>query len=346
MPRIFRRTETLLAITLAVICLIIGILNPVFLTTANLFNLLRAFIVLGIFAMGSLMVMISGGIDVSFTAIAVFAMYSSSKILIALYPDSPVWIAIVISAVIGLGLGLINAFFISTFNLPTLIVTLATLSMFHGFLLFVIGNDILRDAPESYIDFARSSLATVPTESGGTASLHPAILITVVVIVGVWFFLDYTMLGRGVYALGGARDAAERAGFSISGIQYTIYGLVGLLAGVAGMIFGALNRQPNPQDIVGTELTVIAAVVLGGASLTGGRGTVLGTILGVILIVVLNNSLNLIGVPPVWQRVVIGAVILIGTGIPALQAQRDERRGPQITARHAEPRSPAVLQQP
>lgn len=342
MTRYFRRTEVLLAITLAIISIAIGYRNPVFISTANLFNLLRASIVLGIFAMGSLMVIISGGIDVSFTAIAVFSMYSASKILIALYPDSPVWIALVISALIGLGLGLINAFFISTFNLPTLIVTLATLSMFHGFLLFVIGNDILRDAPASFTEFARSALVTVPTESGGTSSLHPAIIITAIVTVGVWFFLDYTMLGRGVYALGGSRDAAERAGFSIPKIQYTIYGLVGLLAGIAGMIFGALNRQPNPQDIVGTELTVIAAVVLGGASLTGGRGTVMGTILGVMLIVVLNNSLNLIGVPPVWQRVVVGAVILIGTGIPALQAQREERRGPQVTASYTETRSPVA----
>jgi simple sugar transport system permease protein len=340
--RIFRRTETLLAITLAVICVLIGFLNPVFFTTANLFNLLRASIVLGIFAMGTLMVIISGGIDVSFTAIAVFSMYSASKILIAYYPESPVWVALVLSALIGLGLGLINAFFISTFNLPTLIVTLATLSMFHGFLLFVIGNDILRNAPASFTAFARSALRTVPTEAGGTAGLHPAILITVVVVIGVWLFLDYTMLGRGIYALGGSRDAAERAGFSVPQIQYTIYGLVGLLAGVAGMIFGALNRQPNPQDIVGSELTVIAAVVLGGASLTGGRGTVLGTVLGVALIVVLNNSLNLIGVPPVWQRVVIGAVILIGTGIPALQAQREERRGPQIDVHPVDARAPAA----
>jgi simple sugar transport system permease protein len=344
--RIFRRTETLLAITLAVICLFIGWRNPVFFTTANLFGLLRASMVIGIFAMGSLMVLVSGGIDVSFTAIAVFAMYSASKLLVAFFPGAPVWVAILISALIGLGLGLINAFFISTFNLPTLIVTLATLSMFHGFLLFVIGNDILRDAPPSYIEFARSSLLTVPTESGGTASLHPAIFITIVVILGIWFFLDYTMLGRGVYAMGGSRDAAERAGFSIPGIQYTIYGLVGLLAGIGGMIFGALNRQPNPQDIVGTELTVIAAVVLGGASLTGGRGTVLGTILGVALIVVLNNSLILVGVPPVWQRVVIGAVILIGTGIPALQAQRELRRGPQAIARRSDVAAPVVPTQP
>jgi len=130
------------------------------------------------------------------------------------------------------------------------------------------------------------------------------------------------MLGRGVYALGGSREAAERAGFNISRIEYFIYGFVGLLSGVAGMTFGALNRQANPQDIVGSELNVIAAVVLGGAQLTGGRGTVIGTILGVALVVIMNNSLILIGVPSVWQRVVIGLIILIGTGLPALQARR------------------------
>jgi simple sugar transport system permease protein len=327
--RYLRRTETLVGLTIIAISLIIGIINPIFFSVGNLFDLLRSSIVIGIFAMGTLMVIVSGGIDVSFTAVAAFAMYSASKILIAWYPDAPIWLALVISALIGLGLGLINAFFISKFNLPTLIVTLGTLSMFHGFLLFAIGNDILRDAPASYTEFARSALVKVPTESGGTSSLHPAILVTVVVVIAVWLFLDFTMLGRGVYALGGSRDAAERAGFSIPRIQYSIYGFVGLLAGIAGMIFGALNRQPNPQDMVGTELTVIAAVVLGGASLTGGRGTVLGTVLGVTLIVILNNSLILVGVPSVWQRVVVGAVILIGTGIPAIQAQRALQRGPQ-----------------
>ncbi|MCB0202945.1 MAG: ABC transporter permease, partial [Anaerolineae bacterium] len=90
--------------------------------------------------------------------------------------------------------------------------------------------------------------------------------------------------------------------------------------------FGSLARQANPQDIVGMELNVIAAVVLGGAQLTGGRGTVIGTVLGVILVVIANNSLILIGVPSVWQRVVIGAIILIGTGIPAIQARRAGKR--------------------
>ena len=129
-----------------------------------------------------------------------------------------------------------------------------------------------------------------------------------------------------IYALGGAREAAERAGFNISRIQYFIYGFVGLLSGIAGMTYGSLNRQANPQDIVGTELDVIAAVVLGGATLTGGRGSVIGALLGVTLVTIMSNSLVLIGVPSEWRRVVTGLIIIIGTGIPAIQAQRNTRR--------------------
>jgi simple sugar transport system permease protein len=109
--------------------------------------------------------------------------------------------------------------------------------------------------------------AAYPSRTRHLLTLATAILV---------YLLRYTMLGRGIYALGGAREAAERAGFNVSRIQYFIYGFVGLLSGIAGMTYGALNRQANPQDIVGTELDVIAAVVLGGATLTGGRGSVIG----------------------------------------------------------------------
>jgi len=320
-----RRTESVVGLTIIVLCMVIGFINPVFFTAATLFDLLRSSIVLGIFAMGVLLVIISGGIDVSFTAVAVFAMYSTTKILVAWWPEAPIIVAFIISGLIGLALGLINAFFISKFRLPTLIVTLGTLSMFHGFVLFAIGNGIIRNVPDSYPAFARATLMEVPLANGGVSRLHPGIILTIIAAVLVWLLLDYTMLGRGVYALGGSREGAERAGFNIARIQYFIYGTVGLLSGVAGIAFAALGRQADPQQIVGTELTVIAAVVLGGASLTGGRGTVLGTLLGVALIVIMNNSLILVGVPSVWQRVVLGAIILIGTGLPALQAQRGRR---------------------
>ncbi len=318
---ILRSNEAIVAITIVGLCLYIGFSNPVFFTVGNLFDLLRSSIVMGILAMGVLIVIVSGGIDVSFTAIAVFALYSTTRILLAYAPGAPIWVAFVLAGLIGLGLGMINAFFISRFNLPTLIVTLGTLSMFHGFLLFAIGNKIIRDIPPAMTAFARSALMRIPLDRG-IANLHPAILITVIVAVLVWLLLSYTMLGRGIYALGGSREAAERAGFNIPRIQYFIYGFVGLLSGIAGMTFGSLNRQANPQDIVGMELNVLAAVVLGGASLTGGRGTVIGTILGIALVVIANNSLILIGVPSTWQRVVIGIIILVGTGLPATQARR------------------------
>lgn len=323
--RLLRRNEVLVAVTVVGLSLIIGLNNPAFFTVGNLFDLLRSIIVTGIFAMGVLVVIISGGIDVSFTAIGVFALYTTVKLLKGYAPDAPIWVGFLMASVIGLGLGLINAFFIARFKLPTLIVTLATLSMFHGFLLFAIGNQIIRDVPPALTDFARSSLVRIPLERG-TANLHPAVFITIFVVLITWLLLKYTMLGRGIYALGGAPEAAERAGFNVTRIQYFIYAFVGLLSGIAGMTFGSLARQANPQDIVGMELSVIAAVVLGGAQLTGGYGTVLGTVLGVILVVIANNSLILVGVPTVWQRVVIGIIILIGTGLPAIQARRARKR--------------------
>ena len=325
MKRILRNNEALVAITIVALCLYIGIRNPVFFTVGNIFDLLRASIVTGIFALGVLLVIVSGGIDVSFTAIAVFAMYATVRLLNAYAPDAPIWVAFLAAGLIGLGLGLINAFFIAQFRLPTLIVTLGTLSMFHGFLLFAIGNNIIRDVPPSMSAFARTALASIAV-GRGTANLHPAILITLALAIAVWLLLDFTMLGRSVYALGGAREAAERAGFNVAAIQYFVYGLVGLLSGIAGITYGSLNRQANPQDLVGSELNVIAAVVLGGAQLTGGRGTVIGTVLGVVLVVVANNSLILVGVPSVWQRVVIGFIILVGTGLPAIQARRTAMR--------------------
>ncbi len=325
MKQLFRRNETLVAVTLVGLCLVIGLNNPTFFTVGNVFTLLRSSIVTGIFAMGVLIVIISGGIDVSFTAIGVFALYATVKLMLHYAPNASIWTAFVMAALIGLGLGLINAFFIAQFRLPTLIVTLGTLSMFHGFLLFAIGNQIIRDVPPALTDFARAAVIQIPQERG-MANLHPAVFLMIAVVIMVWLLLRYTMLGRGIYALGGAPEAAERAGFNVTRIQYFIYGFVGLLSGVAGMTFGALARQANPQDIVGTELNVIAAVVLGGAYLTGGRGTVIGTLLGVILVVIAYNSLILIGVPTVWQRVVIGIIILVGTGIPAIQERRAGKR--------------------
>jgi simple sugar transport system permease protein len=326
LKKIIKTNEFFVAMILIALCLLIGILNPAFFTLQNFFDLCRSATVMGIFAMGALIVIISGGVDVSFTAIAISAMYITVKILLAFNFTGTVVVAIVLSAFIGLIMGLINAAIIAFFKIPTLIATLGTQSLFQGFLLFFIGSKYINNVPEGMLRFARTNLVTTTTPTGAITGLQAGILILVGVSLLVWFILRFTMIGRGIYALGGSREASERAGFNVIALQFFIYAFVGVLAGIGGAVFGSHYKQANPFDLVGTELNTIAAVVLGGALITGGRGTVIGTILGVSLVVVINNSLVLIGVPSEWQKVVLGVILIIGAGVPAYKNMMAEKR--------------------
>lgn len=333
------RNETWVAVALLLVCLVFGSVSPAFFTWANLFDLLRSGIVPGMLAVGVLLVMLSGGIDVSFTAIAVSSLYMTVQVFNWAQIEGPMALLYLMSGAIGLCLGLINAFFIVAFRLPTLIVTLGTLSLFRGFLLFVVGSDIVRDVPPAMTGFSRSTLAVATSAGGAQSALHSGVLLWIAAILLVGLLLRYTLLGRGIYALGGNPDAARRVGFPVARIQVLLYGLVGLLSGVAGMTHGVLVRQASPFDLVGSELDVIAAVVLGGALLTGGRGTLHGTLLGVALVVVLNNSLVLLGIPSVWQKVAVGLLILAGTALPALRGRLSLHRTEPARRRAAAPKS-------
>jgi len=178
--------------------------------------------VTGIFAIGVLIVLISGGIDVSFTAIAVFSMYTTTVIMKNIGFEGGMFAFFLMSAAIGGVLGLINAFFIARFRLPTLIVTLGTQSLFRGFLLFVIGSKIIRDLPPGMAAYSGAFLFTVTNDRGITVGLHSAVLFLVAVAILAQFILRYTMLGRSIYAMGGSREAAERAGFDIPRTQVFI----------------------------------------------------------------------------------------------------------------------------
>lgn len=316
------RHEFYLAATLALLATIIAIINPAFFSLSNLFDLCKSSTVLGIFALGVLVVLLSGGIDISFTAVAALSMYVTSKVLLAVGYSGSVIVAFAIAGCLGLALGLFNAFFISRYRLPTLIVTLGSASVFRGFLLAFIGTKIVTSLPPGMVTFSKRSLFTTTLPGGEMIGLAASFLLFVAAAVMVWAMLRYTIPGKGIYALGGNPEAAARAGFNIPRLQFFIYGFVGFLSGVAGLTHACMMRNANPFDLVGTELVVIAAVVLGGASVTGGRGTVLGTVLGVLLLVTINNSLILLGVPSYWQKVLIGLVILVSTGITA-------RRNPQ-----------------
>ncbi|WP_187430319.1 Xylose transport system permease protein XylH [Roseobacter fucihabitans] len=320
------RNETLVAGVIVVFCVIATISDPRFFTITTVSDLLRAAIVIGILAVGAMLVLVSGGIDVSFTAIAVFAMYSSTVLFLTIWPGAPWPLIFAISVVFGAILGAINGFFIAFLGLPTLIVTLGTLSVFRGFLLTFIGSQRISDLPPAMRDFSRGVLARGTTEAGNFYSIPWSVLALVFVIVLTWFILKKTILGRSIYAIGGSVESARRIGINVRWTQLFVYVYVGALAGLAGIIHGSVGRMADPFSLVGLELSVIAAVVLGGARLIGGYGTLTGTLLGVALIVIVQNSLIVIGIPTTWQSVTIGMLILLGTGVPAYRAKRAAAR--------------------
>ncbi|MBN1350094.1 ABC transporter permease [candidate division KSB1 bacterium] len=321
MKRLFRRHEFYIALVTICLSLVIGSLNPAFFSLSNLFDLLKSSVVMGIFALGVLVVLISGDIDISFTAIAACSMYLANKILLANHLTESLALAFCVSGAIGLVLGLFNAFFISTYKLPALIVTLGTASIFRGFMLAFIGTAVINTLPGSLIEFSKQMLFRRTLPSGEIIGLSLSFTILLILAALTWAFLRYTLPGRGIYAIGGDAAAAERAGFNVRRIRFFIYGFVGVLAGIGGILHSSMMRNANPFDLVGTELTVIAAVVLGGASLTGGRGSVAGTLLAILLIVVINNSLILLNIPVYWQRVAVGAIILISTAVSARRGE-------------------------
>jgi len=320
------RNETLVALVIVAFCTLAAVSDPGFLSVPTLTDLLRGGIVLGIFAVGALIVLISGGIDVSFTAVAAFTMYVTAMVLNAALPWLPWWAALAVGMGIGACLGAINGVLIAVMGLPTLIVTLGTLSIFRGFMLTFIGQKQITTLPPGMREFGRMMLIRGENADGSFYSLHAAFVVTVLAIVLTWIILYRTMLGRQIFAIGGSVESARRIGINVAGVQFFVYVYVGILAGLAGVIHASMARVANPFDLVGLELSVIAAVVLGGARLAGGHGTLTGTVLGVTLIVLVRNSLIVLGIPSTWQSVAIGVLILIGTGLPAWQAKRAAAR--------------------
>jgi simple sugar transport system permease protein len=322
----FTRNETLVALIILGFCVLATLSDPGFLSMPTLIDLLRGGIVLGIFAVAALLVLLSGGIDVSFTAVAAFSMYTTALILNTWAPGVPWWAAFLLAMGIGGTLGAINGIFIAGFGLPTLIVTLGTLSAFRGFMLAFIGSKQITTLPEGMRGFGRMMMIRGTNADGSFYALPWAFAATVLVVVVTWFILQRTMLGRAIFAIGGSEESARRIGVNVRAVQFFVYVYVGALAGLAGVIHASMARVANPFDLVGLELSVIAAVVLGGARLAGGYGTLTGTLLGVTLIVLVRNSLIVIGIPNTWQSVAVGVLILIGTGVPAWQAKRAAAR--------------------
>ena len=304
---------------IVVMCLVVGAINPRFFQLATLFDMLHSATTVSLFALGTLVVLASGGIDVSFTAIGALTMYAITKAVFAWWPDEPFALILITGALGGIVLGLINGVLVYRLKAPSLIVTIGTQYLYRGILLTFIGTTFFMNIPHSMDRFGRIPLFFYQTSDGLRAVLPVSVLALVVAAVVTWWLLNRTMMGRGVYAMGGSLAIAERLGYNLRSIHLFVFGYTGMLAGIAGILHVSNNRLANPFDLVGSELDVIAAVILGGARITGGTGTVVGTLLGVVLVTLINNVLILVGVPSTWQKVIIGAFILLAGTLFALQ---------------------------
>ena len=316
--------EGVLAMVLLALVIGMSIANPAFFSLPTAFSILRSSIVPLIFALGVLMVIISGGIDVSFAAIAVFAAYTTVQVYLSGATDFGLVAAFLLALLIGASLGAINGFLIARFRLSTLIVTLGTQGIFKGALLTYVGSRYIADLPSSMAAVSTTNLFAVDTPAGG-AFLHILVVPAVLMAIGLAWILRKTMFGRSIYAIGGDVEAARRAGIRVVRTQMVVYVIAGVMAAVGGMVYVIMERSASPQILVGSELDIIAAVVLGGASIFGGRGSVLGTTLGVLLVQVIFNSLILAGVPSAWQRTAVGLLLIVGVGIQAVASRKSSR---------------------
>jgi simple sugar transport system permease protein len=324
--RFLKSTEFYLLMVIAGLSVILTVFTDDFFSLENLFDVLMSYSFLGIMAVGLLVVLISGGIDISFTATATVAQYVMATFIIR--HGGGWWSAFLIPIAIGITLGALNAVLVHKLRVHSIIITIATLNVFYGVLIFVTKGKWIYSFPDWFAN--GFSLFQVSKADGTIYSLSLPIIVLLVVLGITGFLLNKTSVGRQIYAMGGNVDAAGRMGLHLFRIRLFVYSYMGMLAGTAAVVQAQLVQTVAPNAIVGKELDVVAAVVLGGASLAGGAGTLLGTVLGVTLIAVMQNGLTLMGVSSYWHKVVIGLVILVSVSITAYNRKLEERRHGQI----------------
>ncbi|GAA1317152.1 ABC transporter permease [Leucobacter albus] len=327
LSKIVRANEFYLLLVIVVLSLIIQARSGQFFTANNLVDIANAMVVPGLFAVGAFMVLVSGGIDVSFPALASLAVYVTTRVLVDAGWGGGIWLPFLMAIAVGAVLGAFNGLFASRFAVPVLIITLGTASVFSGIMQGVLGSVQIPNIPAGMSEFGRATLFVAKNPQSGLTSNMPVSFLLLIAVVAIAFVvLRFTTFGRGIYALGGDESAASRAGFNVRRIKFWLYVAVGVIAAIAGLVRTSMMDQMHPTNLLGMELMVIAAVVLGGTAITGGTGTLTGAMLGTLLIVIVQNSMILVGIPTFWQGFALGVLIIVGTGISAVQLTRRNRK--------------------
>ena len=294
-----------------IVCILAALRPDTFLTMDNFLNVLRRSSVYGIVAIGMTFVIISGGIDLSVgSMLAVCGMIGAWVI-----GTTGIVAGTIAGVVAGLLSGLVNGLLITKFRLQPFIATLGTMSFFRGVALVMKDGQPINVPDYKYLG------------EGVIMGAHVSVLIFAAVIIVAMLILKYTPLGRYTYAIGSNREAAFHAGVRVEKNLIWIYTIVGLLVGIAAMIQVSRTVSAQPTAGLGAELDVIAAVVIGGAGLSGGQGTITGTIIGTLLISFLRNGCTLLGISTNAQLIVIGMIIVVAVAVDQLAQARTKNAG-------------------
>lgn len=289
-------------IGLLLFSLIISIINPRFLSVPNILNILKQTSINSVIAAGMTFVILTGGIDLSVGSILAI---TGAIVATLISGGMNVFLAVIIGIIIGAGAGVLNGFIISKGKVQPFIATLATMTLIRGYtLVFTDGKPISIGTSKSADIFSKIG-------SGYFLGIPIPVYIMIFVFALSYYILKHTPIGRYVFALGGNEEATKLSGINIDRIKLYVYGISGALSALAGIIITARLSSAQPQAGSGYELDAIAAVVLGGTSLAGGFGSVLGTVVGALIIGILNNALNLMDVSSYYQLLAKGFVILI-----------------------------------
>lgn len=290
---------------LVVLCVVLTILTPNFLTVDNLLNVARQISITGIVAVGMTIVIVTSGIDLSVGSVLALSACAAGLLMTR---GVPIPLALLAGCAVGAACGLINGLLVTKLNITPFIATLGMMSVARGAAL-VLTDGIPVDALPDGVPALAGNLGPVPI---------PVLVMLGVAAVGA-AILGFTRLGRYAYALGSNEEAVRLSGIAVDRYKIAIYVISGLLAAIAGMVMMARLSSAQPTGGQMMELDAIAAVVIGGASLMGGRGTIFGTIVGVAIIGVLRNGLVLLDVSAFWQQLVIGVVIVLAVALDQIR---------------------------
>jgi len=294
---------------LILLSVIINIANPVFFTFNNIVEILRNTSYTVIIALGMTLIIIAKGLDLSVGSVLALCGLLTSVLL---FHGVPVPISIMAGLLTGALMGLFNSFTIVFLHIPPMIATLGGMYMARGLVFVMTKGRPVYPLPEGFVKIGAGKLFHVPY----------IIIIALILCVIIHILLSHTTFGRKIYAIGGNEVTAKYAGINVPLVTALVYVIIGILSSFSGILMSARFGSGQPTIGEGMEMNVIAAVIIGGASMSGGTATVLGTVLGTLLITVIATGMNLVGVSPYWQRFVTGLVIIIAVGFDQYQRRK------------------------